>query len=56
MDPSIINNLNKNDAELGLSKEISNNSEIVPDGVSIENASYISKENNTQRWIYKIWN
>ena len=49
MDPSIINNLNKNDAELGLSKEISNNSEIVPDGVSIENASYIeSKENNTQ--------
>ena len=49
MDPSIINNLNKNDAELVLSKEISNNSEIVPDGVSIENASYIeSKENNTQ--------
>ena len=49
MDPSIINNLNKNDAELDLSKEISNNSEIIPDGVSIENASYIeSRENNTQ--------
>ena len=55
MDPSIINNLNKNDAELGLSKEISNNSEIVPDGVSIENASYIeSKENNTQEMNIQI--
>ena len=49
MDPSIINNLNKNEAELDIGKETSSNSEIIPNGVSIENASYIeSKENSHQ--------